>query len=229
MAKLLEIDNITFSAGIYTGRVQVSGAVEERGILNVRGQSGSGKTTLLRILARLKEAEGGYVLLQGRPWTDFSPVAWRRKIYYLAQKPVIFDGTVLANLTRPFELVAVKTDLEFDPDKASNLMTRLLLPKSLLNQDARVLSGGEASRLALVRALLVKPSILLLDEPLAALDRKAASAVVELIAGWLGEEAGRGAVLVSHTGELEKLPGLSVLELAGKEGDPGEQRDNTHI
>ncbi|PKM41846.1 MAG: ABC transporter [Firmicutes bacterium HGW-Firmicutes-8] len=222
MENLLKIDNIRFTIGVNTGRVEVSGLLEEGGVLNICGPSGSGKTTLLRILAKLKETGGGSVFLQGKPWTDFSPSGWRRKVYYLAQKPAIFDGTVEENLKKPFELAAVKTDLRFDLDRAARLMERLYLPQELLTRDARTLSGGESSRVALVRALLVEPSVLLLDEPLAALDRTAASAVIELIAEWLEETGGRGAALVSHTGDIGGLSCCSILDLGGKEGDLSE-------
>ncbi len=153
--------------------------------------------------------------LHGTSWKDFSPVQWRRRVHYLAQKPALFDGTVRDNLQKPFELAAVKQDLQFDPAKAAELMERLFLPDDMLDQDARTLSGGEASRIAMVRALLVEPSVLLLDEPLSALDRKAADSVLELVAGWLRETPGRGVVMVSHVGELDWLPGYSACDLTG--------------
>ncbi|MCL4439895.1 MAG: ABC transporter ATP-binding protein, partial [Firmicutes bacterium] len=104
---------------------------------------------------------------------------------------------------------------------------RLLLPPELINQDARTLSGGESSRLALVRTILVEPDVLLLDEPIAALDPRAASAVLRLIAEWPREVGGRGVVLVSHIGELAKLPCLSVLDLEATEVlEPETKKDN---
>lgn len=227
MDKLLEVNNITFSIGTGGRRVLATGVLQEGGILNVCGPSGSGKTTLLRILARLRGPDEGQVFLRGKGWHDFTPSRWRRTVHYLAQKPVIFDGTVLANLKRPFELAAVTSDLKFNPEKALELMKRLLLPPELINQDARTLSGGESSRLALVRTILVEPDVLLLDEPIAALDPRAASAVLRLIAEWPREVGGRGVVLVSHIGELAKLPCLSVLDLEATEVlEPETKKDN---
>ncbi len=220
MAMLLEFNNLGFLAG---GReVEVSGTVYEGGILNLCGPSGSGKTTLLRILARLKAPSAGQVMLEGRPWTEFPPVSWRRRVFYLAQKPAVFDGTVRDNLVKPFELKAVRKDLEFNGEYARQLMERLYLPGKLMDQDARTLSGGEASRMALVRALLVEPSLILLDEPLAALDRQAAAAALGLVAEWVSAAPGRGAVLVSHVGDMSMLPCLSVLELEKSEGENSE-------
>lgn len=219
MKKLLQIDDITYSIGSNGRMVRVSGTLEEGGVLNLRGPSGSGKTTLLRIVARLRETGEGQVYLEGRSWTEFLPVEWRRKVHYVAQKPVIFDGPVEINLKKPFELAAVKKELQFDREKAQQLLERLFMPADLLTQDARTLSGGEASRLGLVRAMLVEPAVLLLDEPLAALDRKTADAVTELIAEWVSGEAGRGIIIVSHVGGLEPLPSMAFLDIGEEGGD----------
>lgn len=215
MERLLVIRNIIFSTGINARRVRASGILEEGGALVVRGPSGAGKTTFLRCLARLRGAESGQVFLAGKLWTEFTPSQWRRRIHYLAQKPVLFDGTVLQNLQAPFELAAVKKDVAFDRQKALELMESLLLPAEMGKQDARTLSGGEAARMALVRAVLVKPSVLLLDEPFAALDTKAGLAVRDFICRWVSEAPGRGALLVSHAGGIEGLSRTAVLELEG--------------
>lgn len=222
MNELLKIDNIKFSSGINERLIHVTGSIWAGGILNIRGPSGVGKTTLLRILARLRECDGGEVLLQGRPWSEFTPVQWRRKVHYLSQKPVIFDGTVLDNLLKPFALVALKNSSKPDLVKVEKMMEHLFLSKDILNQDARTLSGGEASRMALIRALLVEPKVLLLDEPLAALDDEAANAVLNLIAEWVGDAGERGIALVSHIGDLACLPGYAIMQINGTEGDCGE-------
>ncbi len=218
MAKLFEIKDIVFSPGPGKGRIRVSGILDEGSIMAVRGPSGSGKTTLLRILARLREPGEGQVLLEGRMWSEFAPVAWRRMVHYAAQKPVMFNGKVGENLSMPFELAAVQGDMAFDRSRAMAYLKRLCLSESILEQDARTLSGGEAARVALVRALIVEPRILLLDEPLAALDAKAASAVMDLVSEWAVEEPGRGIVLVSHTGDISALPRVTIVEIGTEEG-----------
>ena len=93
-------------------------------------------------------------------------------------------------------LIAAAKD-PFDPDRARSLMGKLRLsPDDLWQQDARLLSGGEAARVALCRALLMEPRVLLLDEPTAALDKTAATAVIGCIAAWVKE--GGGLVFVAH-------------------------------
>lgn len=218
MEKILEFKEIKYSVGTGNHYINVSGTLEHGGILNVSGPSGSGKTTLLRILARLRPLEGGTVWLKGTAWNDFSPIKWRRRVHYLAQKPALFDGTVKDNLMKPFELAAVKQQVEPDMNYAMELMERLFLPGELLEQDARTLSGGESSRIALVRSLLLKPEVLLLDEPLAALDRKTSDAAVGVIDSWRKSER-RGVIMVSHVGEFSYLSDLTQIEIQRKEDE----------
>ncbi|KKM12924.1 hypothetical protein SY88_01080 [Clostridiales bacterium PH28_bin88] len=218
------------------GRViQVAASLQQGGILAVRGSSGSGKSTLLRTLARLQAPQQGEVRLQGRDWQEYSPVQWRCRVHYLAQKPAVFNGTVLDNLQLPFQLSAVKKQKRFDLVAVQEAMKRILLPAGMLYQDARTLSGGEGSRLALLRALILEPSVLLLDEPTAALDERAAQAVWNLVGTWLKEKPNRGVVLVAHAGDAWDsswdASRVSTLDIKPRQetGDSHEQRCDTHL
>ena len=139
-------------------------------------------------------------------------------MHYLAQKPALFDGTVAGNLFKPFEtkLLCKKGP---DHDKARAYMKKLLLEEGLWNQDARTLSGGEAARLAFVRALLIQPKVMLLDEPTAALDRESRRALHLTLSQWL-EGPSRAAILVTHNNDYEGLHRVSFLDI-GKQ-----QREN---
>jgi putative ABC transport system ATP-binding protein len=215
---LLEFKNLTFAVGTNgsnSRRIEASAALEAGGVLLVRGPSGSGKSTLLRVLARLQECTGGEVMLQGEAWTNFAPNHWRRRVHYLAQRPVVFDGTVSENLIRPFKIAALKNRDKPDNTLIKNKMEHLLLPAGMLEQDARTLSGGETARVALLRALLTGPDVLLLDEPAAALDQNAAGAVMNVLKEWLREAEGRGMLLVSHDDSCEMLQPAHVLNLGG--------------
>lgn len=215
---------LSFGVGMDNRTVTVSGALEQGRVLLVRGPSGSGKTTLLRVLARLHPCHEGDVWLDGRHWRSFSPIAWRTAVCYVAQQPAMFEGTVRDNLARPFQLsVRVKRG-RFDAAWAQEAMQALLLAPALLEQDARFLSGGEAARVAFIRALLADPTVLLLDEPTAALDREAVGGFCNLLRRWLGEGPERGAVLISHDEYVwQRLPDADFLEI----GRPGPAENST--
>ena len=91
-------------------------------------------------------------------------------------------------------------------------MEQLLLSPELWEQDAKTLSGGETSRLAFIRAILIDPAVLLLDEPTAALDEPARQALYRLLSGWL-REAGRAALLISHNNDYQLLNSVSFLDI----------------
>jgi len=209
---LFNFRNIEFTPGLDRGRrIPVSGSVAEGEVLVVRGPSGAGKSTLLRILARLQPCPGGEAHLKGKSWLQTPGILWRINVHYLAQKPVLFDGTVADNLAKPFD-IAVMTSKKFDLDLAKGLLEKLLLPPGLWEQDARTLSGGEASRVTFARALLIDPAVLLLDEPTAALDEKSREAFYVALSNWLtGQE--RAALLISHNEDYKLLNKVSFLDL----------------
>lgn len=191
--------------------VSVSFCLEEGTILVIKGPSGSGKTTLLRILARLREWDNGRVTFLGQNWLSFSPQLWRSKINYFAQKPAVFNGTVLDNIKKPYELKIKKG--AFNLRKAQDGLKELLLNENLMQQDAGTLSGGETARMALLRSVLFKPNILLLDEPFASLDENSARAVMGFLKKWVGQETGRGIIMANHTEIHKEYSGLKVREI----------------
>jgi len=215
---LFEFKDITYSLGNEQGRnIAVSGAVKSGEVLIVRGPSGAGKSTLLRILSRLQNGTGGKAFLQGKSWLKIPSTTWRANVHYLAQKPALFDGTVADNLVKPFE-TRVGSQKKLDINRAQELMEQLLLSPDLWDQDARTVSGGEASRLVFIRALLINPVVLLLDEPTAALDEPARQALYRVLSGWL-KDSERAALLISHENDNRQLDYISFLEIKplGKE------------
>jgi len=157
----------------------------------VVGPSGSGKTTLLRALAGLTPLAAGRLTLEGRPFEEWPPPAWRRRVGMLPQRPVMFPGTVADNLALPATLrsAAGAVDNGLTPD---GLMEALGLGPAMLGRPADELSEGQTARVGLARALLAGPSVLLLDEPTAALDGDAADAVD----GLLREQAAAGLAIL---------------------------------
>ena len=147
----------------------------------VQGASGSGKSLLLRAIADLDPNEGS-VRLNGIPRDSMPGPLWRRRVAYLPAEPGWWAETVAEH---------------FDNWPAlSHDAARLLLPPDMGEQPVARLSTGERQRLALLRGLERQPSVLLLDEPTAALDQSSRDAVEALLAERL---AGGAAILwVSH-------------------------------
>jgi heme exporter protein A len=155
--------------------------------LAVFGANGAGKTTLLRVLATLLRPHAGRAAVLGRALPD---EAWavRGRIGLLAHEPLLYrDLTVAENLRFHARLHRV------DGGRAQALLERVGLA-GRADEPVSALSRGMVQRVALCRAVLHEPALLLLDEPLANLDPGAAAAVAPLI----GRDAGPARVLVSH-------------------------------
>ncbi len=169
----------------------------ERGEVAVlRGPSGSGKTLLLRALADLDPVDAGEVTLDGRSRETTPPPVWRRAVRYAQQGAPCLPGTVEENIA------AVAALLSVPPTPVPALDPRA---------DASRLSGGEAQRLALHRALLGAPQVLLLDEVTAALDRPAAEAAEARVQAFARE--GGSVLWVSHDAGLAERLGAREVSL----------------
>lgn len=165
--------------------------------LAVTGPSGTGKTLLLRTLAGLRSAEQGAIRCEGKSLADWWIPAFRARVVYLAQRPALPDGSVREALAAPFAL-RVHRGQRFDAARALRMLDDIGLPPTFLEQATDDLSGGEMQVAALVRALLIEPSVLLLDEPTAALDPERTRRVEALLQTWLGAAPQRACIWVSH-------------------------------
>jgi putative ABC transport system ATP-binding protein len=150
----------------------VSLVVPCEGILAVAGPSGSGKSTLLRLLNRLDDPLSGTIKWDGRDLREWVPRQLRRRVAMVFQIAPIFPGSVLDNLR--------VAEPALDEDHARGALDRVGLAPELLEREATSLSGGEAQRMSVARALLTEPAVLLADEPTAALDTTARLTVEEL-------------------------------------------------
>ena len=142
------------------------------GVSALFGASGSGKTTCLRAIAGLEHAPGGYLSVNGEVWQDdslglFVP-AYRRPLGYVFQEASLFAHlTIRGNLEYGLRRVPAR-----ERKVSLQQVVELLGIESLLDRMPDNLSGGEKQRVAIARALATSPRILLMDEPLAALDLK---------------------------------------------------------
>jgi UDP-glucose/iron transport system ATP-binding protein len=180
----------------------------------LRGPSGCGKSTLLRLLCRLLEPSQGQINFNGQPLPSFDPPSFRRQVVYLQQTPVVLDASVHENLLLPFSFKVNQALLPPEENFLSARLEEFLLRGISLLTPATSLSVGQKQRLCLLRAMLVKPSVLLLDEPAAALDKESARVVLEMVQR-LNREQGVTIILAAHGEEGLAQPGVNILEFRG--------------
>lgn len=136
-------------------------------ILAVIGPNGAGKSTLMMALSGLIPLKSGQIVFDGKAVTPHNDLAFRRRVAIVMQSPLLLHGTVSDNIA---------SGLKFRQVPASKIRERVadwlkhLAIEHLKNRQAHKLSGGEAQRVSLARALVLEPDLLLLDEPFSALD-----------------------------------------------------------
>ncbi len=168
--------------------------------LGVAGASGTGKSLLLRALAGLDPIDEGQILFRGQAPSALGMPRYRARVVYLHQRPGMLPGSVEHNLRAPFALKA-HAGRSYPDERARALLSRLGQRDNLYAESADKLSGGESQAVALVRALLIEPSVLLLDEATASLDPERVALVEKMIETWLPEDPERAVVWVTHSRE----------------------------
>src|SRR5437588_6589690 len=168
MAALVSFDRVTKRFGDFIAVDGLSLDIHEREFFALLGPSGSGKTTLLRLLAGFEAPDAGRVTLVGRDLAGIPP--YRRPVNMMFQSYALFPHlTVAGNVA-----FGLKQDRLPKPEIAARVEEMLALVQLTGFSDRKPdqLSGGQRQRVALARSLVKRPKVLLLDEPLAALDRK---------------------------------------------------------
>ena len=178
---LLEIDNVHVSYGKIKAIKGISLKVGSGEIVTLVGANGAGKTTLLKTISGILQPASGNINYQGKPLSDIKP--FERVSEGICQAPEgrgIFPGmTVLENLEMgKFSRVAAKSENEQDLNMVFDLFPRL---KERISQYGGTLSGGEQQMLAIGRALMSRPRLLLLDEPSMGLAPKFIAQIFEII------------------------------------------------
>lgn len=175
--------------------------------LAILGPSGCGKTTLLNLIGTLDRPDAGAIRLEGQDLTTLAPRELagvrNRQIGFVFQlHHLLPQCTVLENVLLP--TLATRNEVIRDgaPDRARRLLDRVGLGARLTHRPGQ-LSGGERQRVAVVRALINEPQLLLADEPTGALDRAAAETLADLLAD-LNRELTVTLIVVTHALELAR-------------------------
>ena len=178
------------------------------------GANGAGKSTLLNILAFLLPPTAGEIYYDGRrvDWSRGSLEEKRKKVTLLHQSPYLFGGTVFANVAFGLKARGIpKEEQQRLVEKALDVVGL----REFGERKARELSGGEAQRVAMARALVLSPEVFLLDEPLANIDRETAGLLEDVIASL--PSLGTTVVMTTHDPDLpNRLNGASILLEGGR-------------
>jgi putative ABC transport system ATP-binding protein len=176
-------------------------------VLGVIGPSGAGKSTLLRLLNRLDEPTSGAVLLNGIDTRTLPPRELRRRTGMVMQRAYLFPGTVGENVA----FGPRQWGRAISADNIEAMLNHVGL-EGYASRDALTLSGGEAQRVAITRALANEPEVLLLDEPTSALDEAARHGVEALLESLIRERH-LTCVWVTHSIEQARTMADKVLAI----------------
>lgn len=174
---ILEARNIQVKRG---GKILLdlpSLSIEEGEILSLIGPNGAGKTTLLQTLSYLVKPFEGEIFFKGkRVEANDEVLEYRRRLAMVFQEPLLFDTSVFKNVASGLKIRGMKKGEIHD--RVEEQLDRFGISQ-LRHRSAKTLSGGEAQRVSLARAFVLRPEILLLDEPFASLDPPTRDSLIE--------------------------------------------------
>lgn len=203
---MIEVQNVTKSYGQLQVLKDINLHVNPSEIVSIVGASGAGKTTLLQIIGTLDKADSGTVIINGQKVTglnDTSVSDFRnRNIGFVFQfHQLLPEFTALENVMIPALIGRAK---EWEAKKKAKELLELLGLTSRLEHKPNELSGGEKQRVAVARALINNPSVILADEPSGSLDTENKIELHKLFFD-LRDQFGQTFVIVTHDEELAKI------------------------
>jgi putative ABC transport system ATP-binding protein len=193
---LFRFESVTVAGSAGMRLREITLDIVNGGVTVLLGPSGAGKSTLLRLCNRLEVPSAGTVRFHGLDLAGLDPLDLRRRVGMVFQRPVLFAGTVRDNLA---EADGGAADGRFEA-----ALDRAALDGSFIDRPAAELSGGEAQRVCLARALVADPEAVLMDEPTSSLDGAAVARLERL--GRELADAGTPVVWVTHDlAQMERI------------------------
>lgn len=222
MSALVTVTNLVVERN---GRVVLQAerlAITQGEVLAVVGPNGAGKSTLLLALARLLKPKQGEIWFDGRPAAAESDTAYRRRIALVMQDPLLFDTTVFDNVASGLRFRGLGRE---EIQRRVRLWLERLGVEHLSKRRAGQLSGGEAQRVSLARALVLQPQLLLLDEPFAALDPPTRARLLDDLDTLLQETATTTVFVTHDLDEAVQLAGRVAVIVGNRLRQVGKAED----
>lgn len=181
MGTLLELDNVSLTGTIAQHPIldSLSLRVQAGEFVALLGPSGAGKSSLFKLMNRLQEPTSGRITFRGQPLAAIAPPVLRRQVTLVGQESRLLGMTAMQALHYPLVLQQLP-----EPERQARVahcINLLQLPTEWLDKTEVELSGGQQQQIAIARALVNQPAVLLLDEPTSALDLGAATRILSAI------------------------------------------------
>ena len=189
----------------------ISMQVQRGEVLAIVGPSGAGKSSFLRLLNRLDEPTRGTVCLNGQDYRELAPRELRRRVGMVMQVAYLFPGTAAANVA----FGPRQNGERLSSGQVAALLERVGLPGNE-ERDVGNLSGGEAQRVSLARALANAPEALLLDEPTSALDDVSARGIEDLVQSIIRERRMTCVIVTHNTVQARRIADRTMILEAGR-------------
>jgi tungstate transport system ATP-binding protein len=168
--------------------------IQESRVTALLGSNGAGKSTLLKLLAFLDAPQQGSITFKGRKVDAAELLSFRRQVGLVAQKPYLLQGTVFDNMALGLKFRRLSTEMQ--KRQVENALERAGI-SHFAHRVANELSGGEAQKVALARALALQPAVLLLDEPFTHLDQGSIDDLDQLISDFASQD-GKSVIFTTH-------------------------------
>ena len=193
-------NQISYQTKFRTLLTNISVAIAKGQKTALIGATGSGKTTFLRLLNRLIDPSAGNILWNGKNIQEIPIQTLRRKVLLVSQEPSLLGMTVSEAIAYPLQLQNLPQS-EID-SRLQKWLEKLQIDRKLLNRSELELSLGQRQWVAIARALIMEPEILLLDEPTSALDRGLSHLLLDILTGLTQSSQPVTVVMINHQLDL---------------------------